>query len=66
MRAIGEKLKGFEKTKVPTVNKNVSPWAAPRRVETTCALDPSKVYILFAIQNANHRDKLNYASSEPS
>ncbi|KAG1179298.1 hypothetical protein G6F70_002435 [Rhizopus microsporus] len=40
LRAIGEKLKGFEKTKVPTVNKNVSPWTAPRYVETTCALDP--------------------------
>lgn len=42
LAALGERLKGYEKSEVPFVNKIATPWEGPKHVETTCALDPSK------------------------
>lgn len=44
LAAVGERLKGFEHSKVPFVNKTAQHWTGPKSVETTCALDPSKCY----------------------
>ncbi|KAI7863451.1 peptidase M16C associated-domain-containing protein [Mucor mucedo] len=40
LAAIGERLKGYQKSEVPFVNKVAIPWTGPKHVETTCALDP--------------------------
>lgn len=42
LAAIGDRLKGYQKSEVPFVNKVAIPWTGPKNVETTCALDPSK------------------------
>lgn len=42
LAAIGDRLKGYQQSEVPFVNKVAIPWTGPKHVETTCALDPSK------------------------
>lgn len=49
LAAIGERLQGFEKSEVPFVNKVATPWTEPKSVETTCALDPSKLHIRVCV-----------------
>lgn len=43
LAAIGERLEGYKKSEVPFVNKVAIPWNGPKNVESTCALDPSKL-----------------------
>ncbi|GAA5796196.1 hypothetical protein HPULCUR_001565 [Helicostylum pulchrum] len=40
LAAIGERLKGYQKSEVPFVNKVAIPWTGPKSVESSCALDP--------------------------
>lgn len=43
LAALGDRLQGYKKSEVPFVNKIATPWKGPKHVETTCALDPSKL-----------------------